>query len=92
MKRVLILFTLSGWLLAGILYLGGFEKTAVAMIWDTPQASGVGCVSDTDNNGTVDIANASRAIKAEEIASLEEQGYTWLERGGIQAVGPEIRV
>jgi Fe-S cluster assembly ATP-binding protein len=23
---------------------------------------------------------------------LEEQGYTWLERGGIQAVGPEIRV
>ena len=30
-------------------------------------------------NGTVDIANASRAIKAEEIAQLESQGYTAIE-------------
>ncbi|MCJ7625336.1 MAG: phosphate ABC transporter substrate-binding protein [Anaerolineaceae bacterium] len=43
----------------------------------TGGGSGTGLAALT--NGTVDIANASRAIKAEEIAMLEEQGYTPVE-------------
>lgn len=43
----------------------------------TGGGSGTGLAALT--NGTVDIANASRAIKPEEIAMLEEQGYTPVE-------------